>query len=110
MRTRAARKRRPRRSVRARREPNPLGERRLPARFLRSPVAFGSRRRSRSWGGAYGKLPGSRRASGRVSAVPLPHFSRSSMISLQHVTKTYRNGVTALEDVSVEVEKGEFVF
>jgi cell division transport system ATP-binding protein len=32
------------------------------------------------------------------------------MISLQHVTKTYRNGVTALEDVSVEVEKGEFVF
>ena len=32
------------------------------------------------------------------------------MISLQHVTKVYRNGTTALEDVSVEVEKGEFVF
>ncbi|MBI3647539.1 MAG: cell division ATP-binding protein FtsE [Actinobacteria bacterium] len=32
------------------------------------------------------------------------------MISLQHVTKVYRNGVTALEDVSVEIEKGEFVF
>jgi cell division transport system ATP-binding protein len=32
------------------------------------------------------------------------------MISLQHVTKTFRNGVTALTDVSVEVEKGEFVF
>jgi cell division transport system ATP-binding protein len=32
------------------------------------------------------------------------------MISLQHVTKVYRNGVTALTDVSVEVEKGEFVF
>jgi cell division transport system ATP-binding protein len=32
------------------------------------------------------------------------------MISLQRVTKTYRNGVTALEDVSVEIDKGEFVF
>jgi cell division transport system ATP-binding protein len=32
------------------------------------------------------------------------------MISLQRVTKTYRNGVTALEDVNVEVDKGEFVF
>jgi cell division transport system ATP-binding protein len=32
------------------------------------------------------------------------------MISLQHVTKVYRNGVTALQDVTVEVEKGEFVF
>jgi cell division transport system ATP-binding protein len=32
------------------------------------------------------------------------------MISLQHVSKLYRNGVTALEDVSIEVEKGEFVF
>jgi cell division transport system ATP-binding protein len=32
------------------------------------------------------------------------------MISLQHVTKVYRNGTTALEDVTVEVEKGEFVF
>ena len=32
------------------------------------------------------------------------------MISLQHVTKIYKNGVVALEDVSVEIEKGEFVF
>jgi cell division transport system ATP-binding protein len=32
------------------------------------------------------------------------------MISLQRVSKTYRNGVGALEDVSIEIEKGEFVF
>jgi cell division transport system ATP-binding protein len=32
------------------------------------------------------------------------------MISLQHVSKTYPNGVLALEDISVEVEKGEFIF
>jgi cell division transport system ATP-binding protein len=32
------------------------------------------------------------------------------MISLQRVSKTYKNGVTALVDVDVEVEKGEFVF
>jgi cell division transport system ATP-binding protein len=32
------------------------------------------------------------------------------MISLQRVTKVYRNGTTALDDVSMEVEKGEFVF
>jgi len=32
------------------------------------------------------------------------------MISLQRVTKVYRNDVTALEDVSVEIEKSEFVF
>jgi cell division transport system ATP-binding protein len=32
------------------------------------------------------------------------------MISLQHVSKTYPNGVQALEDVTVEVEKGEFIF
>ncbi len=32
------------------------------------------------------------------------------MISVQHVTKTYKNGVIALDDVTVEVEKGEFVF
>ncbi len=32
------------------------------------------------------------------------------MISLQHVTKVYRNDVTALEDVSIEIDKGEFVF
>ncbi len=32
------------------------------------------------------------------------------MISLQHVTKIYKNDVLALEDVSAEIEKGEFVF
>jgi cell division transport system ATP-binding protein len=32
------------------------------------------------------------------------------MIKLDDVTKTYRNGVTALEDVSLDIEKGEFVF
>jgi cell division transport system ATP-binding protein len=32
------------------------------------------------------------------------------MISLQHVTKMYKTGVTALEDVCIEIEKGEFVF
>jgi len=32
------------------------------------------------------------------------------MISLRHVTKVYRNEVTALEDVSIEIDKGEFVF
>ena len=32
------------------------------------------------------------------------------MISLQRVSKTYKNGVAALIDVDVEVEKGEFVF
>ena len=33
------------------------------------------------------------------------------MISLQHVTKIYKkNSVTALDDVSVDIEKGEFVF
>jgi cell division transport system ATP-binding protein len=32
------------------------------------------------------------------------------MISLQHITKVYRNDVTALEDVSIEIDKGEFVF
>jgi cell division transport system ATP-binding protein len=32
------------------------------------------------------------------------------MISLQRVSKTYKNGVIALTDIDVEVEKGEFVF
>ena len=32
------------------------------------------------------------------------------MISLQRVSKMYKNGVVALDDVSIEVEKGEFVF
>jgi cell division transport system ATP-binding protein len=32
------------------------------------------------------------------------------MITLQRVTKTFKNGTTALDDVSVEIEKGEFVF
>ena len=32
------------------------------------------------------------------------------MIKLDHVSKTYGNDVIALDDVSVEVGKGEFVF
>ena len=32
------------------------------------------------------------------------------MISLQRVSKTYKNGVVALTDIDVEVEKGEFIF
>ncbi len=32
------------------------------------------------------------------------------MISVQHISKVYRGSVPALDDVSVEVEKGEFVF
>jgi cell division transport system ATP-binding protein len=32
------------------------------------------------------------------------------VISVQSVSKTYKNGVTALDDVSVDIEKGEFVF
>ncbi len=32
------------------------------------------------------------------------------MISLRHVTKIYKDTVVALHDVTVEVEKGEFVF
>jgi cell division transport system ATP-binding protein len=45
-----------------------------------------------------------------VNRFALPHSPEVLMISLQRVTKTYKNGVTALTDVSVEVEKGEFVF
>jgi cell division transport system ATP-binding protein len=32
------------------------------------------------------------------------------MISLQHVSKIYATGAEALKDVSIEIEKGEFVF
>ncbi len=33
-----------------------------------------------------------------------------SFIELKNVSKVYKNGVTALADMSVEIEKGEFVF
>lgn len=33
-----------------------------------------------------------------------------SLIELNDVTKTYKNGVTALNDVNLEIKKGEFVF
>ncbi|MEX2275359.1 MAG: cell division ATP-binding protein FtsE [Actinomycetota bacterium] len=32
------------------------------------------------------------------------------MISLQHVTKIYKGQITALDDVTVDIDKGEFVF
>ena len=32
------------------------------------------------------------------------------MITLEHVSKTYAAGVPALNDVSLEIEDGEFVF
>ncbi|HEV8653836.1 MAG TPA: ATP-binding cassette domain-containing protein, partial [Actinomycetes bacterium] len=32
------------------------------------------------------------------------------MIKLEHVTKVYGSDVTALDDVSVDIAKGEFVF
>lgn len=32
------------------------------------------------------------------------------MIQMYHVTKTYPNGVIALNDVNIEIEKGEFAF
>ena len=31
-------------------------------------------------------------------------------IELKNVNKTYKNGITAIADMSVEVSKGEFVF
>jgi cell division transport system ATP-binding protein len=32
------------------------------------------------------------------------------MIKVEHLTKVYKDSVTALDDVNVEIEKGEFVF
>ena len=37
-------------------------------------------------------------------------WSSPHMISVQHVSKTYKKTITALDEVSVEIEKGEFVF
>jgi cell division transport system ATP-binding protein len=45
-----------------------------------------------------------------VSRTPSQVCFPTFMISLQRVTKIYRNDVTALEDVSIEIDKGEFVF
>jgi len=45
-----------------------------------------------------------------VSRTPSQPCFSTFMISLQRVTKIYRNDVTALEDVSIEIDKGEFVF
>jgi cell division transport system ATP-binding protein len=45
--------------------------------------------------------------SGDASATPA---SGSTMIVFENVTKVYEPGVTALEDVSFTIEKGEFVF
>jgi cell division transport system ATP-binding protein len=45
-----------------------------------------------------------------VSRTPSEVCFPTFMISLQRVTKIYRNDVTALEDVSIEIDKGEFVF
>ena len=32
------------------------------------------------------------------------------MISLEHVSKTYEAGIPALDDISLHIEPGEFVF
>ena len=45
-----------------------------------------------------------------AGASSLDFLQGPCMISLQRVTKIYKNDVVALEDVSVDVEKGEFVF
>ena len=81
------------------------------SRALARPAAQGSPPSSRPWRPAYGVGSKPRRR-GLVgwAGPPSPPSSEVQMISLQRVTKTYKNGVTALTDVSVEVEKGEFVF
>jgi cell division transport system ATP-binding protein len=49
-----------------------------------------------------------RAASGHPTSEPIKGIVR--MIKLEHITKIYKDSVVALEDVSVEVAKGEFVF
>src|SRR5213076_767944 len=51
-----------------------------------------------SWG--LGRFPGGFPA----KIVPL------TMIKLDHVTKVYKDSVVALDDVCVDIQKGEFVF
>ena len=68
-------------------------------------------------GAAHGGEPTGSSPSSRVPLVgwtgrspPRTPLRKSPHDQPSAVTKVYRNGVTALEDVSVEVEKGEFVF
>jgi cell division transport system ATP-binding protein len=60
-------------------------------------------------GRAQSTLPGRRRSCGRITSL-----RTAAVIRLQNVTKTYKRGaddeVVALDDVSIEVNKGEFVF
>ena len=32
------------------------------------------------------------------------------LIKINNVTKTYKNGVTAIQDLNLTIEKGEFIF
>src|SRR4030042_6683183 len=76
----------------------------------RSPAGRGSFRPS-SWRHRVVDLRSVQRGRLRDSPLGSPNPPESwMMISVQHVTKVYKNDVTALDDVTVEVEKSEFVF